>query len=399
METRQFPWFSYLQVFFRWRKFFVITLFGVCVVAAIVSLILPKYYQSTATILPPLTTSGIEAMIPDELRGLAGGFFGENVEANTYLAILNSRSLREQLIEEFNLDSVYKFTEPYHIEDLLQKVDKSVSVVFDGEKPMEVSAIDRSPERSAAMVNFMVDELDRMYQQINNRRAFFNRQFLGKRVEETRATLEGYEDSLRAFQEEHQAISLTDQAQAAIEVASELVAKRMNLDIQIGVLESSVQPDHPKLRMLTEERNELEDQFRQLTGSSDKGEDRDLPFPGFDKLPKLGMEYIRLFREVEIQSKLLEFLVPQYEQARIQEVRDTPTVTVLDRGRVPTKRIKPQRKKLVLITAFLAFIVLTVFVFIVEYFWNIRKTDESTYKSLEEMTKQIRREIPLLKKK
>jgi len=36
-------------------------------------------------------------------------------------------------------------------------------------------------------------------------------------------------------------------------------------------------------------------------------------------------------------------LVPQYEQAKLQEARDTPTLLVLDRGYVPEWKDKPKR--------------------------------------------------------
>ena len=398
METRQPIWFSYLQVLFRWRKFYIISVLGVGIVAAIVSLILPKSYQSIATILPPLQSSGIEALIPEEIKGFFGGFTGENTEANVYLAILKSRSIREKMIEHFELDKVYGITKSSPIENLLDALDKNIKIEFDGINPLKISIIDRNPERVAAMANFMTEELDKMYQEINNRRAFYNRQFLEKRVSETRATLAAYEDSLKSFQEVHQAISLPDQAKAAIEVIADLVARMMALDVQIQVLKASVQPDYPQLRMMIEERKGIENQIAKLSKTSSEEPSSAVPLPSFNKLPELGMLYLRLYREVEIQSKLLEFLIPQYEQARIQEVRDTPTVTVLDQGRIPTKRIKPQRKILVLISIILAFIICTAFVFICEFLLRIRRDQPETYQGLAQMAKQLRNMIPFIRK-
>jgi capsule polysaccharide export protein KpsE/RkpR len=398
METGKPIWLSYFEVLFRWRKFYIVTMLGVGIVAAIVSLILPKWYQSTATILPPLQTSGFETLIPEEVRGFFGGFLGENAEANTYLAILRSRSLREKIIDHFELEKVYGLKKPYPIEDLLIALDKKISIEFDGQNPLSVAVIDRTPERASQMVNFMTDELDRMYQQMNNRQAFYNRQFLEKRVAETRVSLSNNEDSLRAFQEKYKAVSLTDQAKASIDVAADLMAKMMALDVRIQVLKASVQTDHPQLRMMVEERNGLENQIEKLSKTSKDNPNAVGPLPGLDELPELGMLYIRLYREVEIQGKLLEFLIPQYEQARIQEVRDTPTVTVLDQGRTPTKRIKPQRKILVLISMILGFIVSTAIVFSSEFFMRIKKEQPGTYQSLIQMGKQLKSNMRFIRK-
>jgi uncharacterized protein involved in exopolysaccharide biosynthesis len=44
----------------------------------------------------------------------------------------------------------------------------------------------------------------------------------------------------------------------------------------------------------------------------------------------------------------------QYEDARMQETRDTPTVTVLDAASVPEMKVRPVRSLIVLGAAFAA---------------------------------------------
>jgi uncharacterized protein involved in exopolysaccharide biosynthesis len=65
-------------------------------------------------------------------------------------------------------------------------------------------------------------------------------------------------------------------------------------------------------------------------------------------LPEIGLEMARLFREVEIQTRLLTFLLPQYEQAKIQEVKDTPTVQIIDPAVPPQLKNSPKRMFIVL---------------------------------------------------
>ena len=69
-------------------------------------------------------------------------------------------------------------------------------------------------------------------------------------------------------------------------------------------------------------------------------------FIPLNEAPDLGLNYIRHYREVSLQQKILEFLLPQYEQAKIQEAKDTPTVQVLDKAVTPVKRKKPKRRLL-----------------------------------------------------
>ena len=62
-----------------------------------------------------------------------------------------------------------------------------------------------------------------------------------------------------------------------------------------------------------------------------------------EKMPPLALDYARLLRDVKVQEAVYELLVAQYEEARIQETKDTPTVEVLDPARKPQKKVRPVR--------------------------------------------------------
>ena len=49
-----------------------------------------------------------------------------------------------------------------------------------------------------------------------------------------------------------------------------------------------------------------------------------------------------MFRELKVQETLYALLTSQYEQAKITEARDTPTVQVLDAPVPADKNIKPR---------------------------------------------------------
>jgi len=75
-------------------------------------------------------------------------------------------------------------------------------------------------------------------------------------------------------------------------------------------------------------------------------------FVPFAQVPELGGEYVRRFRDVEIQYKILQFITPLYEQAKVEERRQTPSVLVLDRALPAERKARP---KIVLFTL-LAFV-------------------------------------------
>lgn len=70
--------------------------------------------------------------------------------------------------------------------------------------------------------------------------------------------------------------------------------------------------------------------------------------------PQLQLEQARLEREVLTQSQLYSLLVRQYEMARIEEKRDTPTFSVVDPPHPPARKYRPRTSLNVLIAFFAA---------------------------------------------
>ena len=83
--------------------------------------------------------------------------------------------------------------------------------------------------------------------------------------------------------------------------------------------------------------------------------------------PQLVFEEGRLRRQVEIRQELYLSLKREYETARIQEVNDTPVITVIDAATAPVKKSKPKRSLLVVIALVLGGMVGTFWAAAVEY--------------------------------
>ena len=73
--------------------------------------------------------------------------------------------------------------------------------------------------------------------------------------------------------------------------------------------------------------------------------------------PQLQLEFERLLRQVEIQTQVYITLTQQYEIARIDEVKDTPSVILLDDSITPVKKHSPRRMFIVLISTFFGAII------------------------------------------
>lgn len=73
---------------------------------------------------------------------------------------------------------------------------------------------------------------------------------------------------------------------------------------------------------------------------------------GIEQSPRLLMEDQQLNREVLIQTQVFSTLQQQYEIAKIEEIKETPTVAILDHASPPAKKDKPRRKMMVMLAFF-----------------------------------------------
>jgi len=110
MEKKQVNIIDYLYVLVKWRKLIIINFLVVCIIAAGISLILPKWYRAETTILPPLE-EGAQMGMSSIMRNLSVGGLGLGAvseETNLFLAILNSRTVMEAVARKFDLMKRYK---------------------------------------------------------------------------------------------------------------------------------------------------------------------------------------------------------------------------------------------------------------------------------------------------
>jgi uncharacterized protein involved in exopolysaccharide biosynthesis len=95
--------------------------------------------------------------------------------------------------------------------------------------------------------------------------------------------------------------------------------------------------------------------------------------PAFITVPSLVLEYARLLRDVKVQEALYSMLTSQYEQAKIAEARDTPSVQVLDPGVPAEKKSKPIIWLNMLIAGVLALFLGIFLAFFLEYLERMKR--------------------------
>ena len=324
--------------------------FGAIVIGSIVSLLLPKTYESTTTLLPQMESKEGGALSA-LLTATATGGLAQNLgiglpgipttPTDIFVAILKSRVMADDVIARFSLMDRYgESTMQQTREELADRVRVAVSK----EKVIKVVVEDHDPRIAADIANFYVANLDRLNRTVNVGKASQNRAFIERRLSETQASLVKSEEALRDFQTTNKTVAVEAQSKVMIEAAAMIQGQITAQEVQLQVMSSYLSQDHPELARV---RSSIEELKKQLTlMESGKGGKGMLPgdrlHPAMITVPELALQYGRLFREVKVQETLYALLTSQYEQAKITEARDTPTVQVLDPAIAADRHSKPR---------------------------------------------------------
>jgi len=359
-------WWSMLGTLYRRRRFIVAVTGFVAVASVIISLLLPKWYESSARVIIPSSGSsgGLSALIGN-LDPTAAAFLGAvGGDYLRYLAILSSNTMKDRVIDRFNLMDVYETRESVTpIRDTRKALDENLSYEIDVEFDfLSISVLDQDPVRAAEMANFVVDELNLMNIDLSTESATRYRLFVERRYNETIANLDSSMAALQEFQQKHGLVQLEQQSAAFLEVLAQYRAITFEAEIEYEGLVLDFGENNPTVRSA---RNRIEAGRAKEQALMD-GKDPLMPI-AFADLPEVGRGYAQAVREVKIYERIIEYARPVLEQAIFEEQRETPAVQVLDRATVPEWKTKPKRALIVIGATLSAFILVMVYVILIDW--------------------------------
>ncbi len=346
----------------------------IIVITIIFVFIIPKTYTSTALLMPPTSETGGIGSIMGALSNLPfGGMMSQtNDESLSTIAILKSRTLSEKVIKKFNLIDLYGVP---NIDKALMSLSDhtkfevedegtiSISVDVDTEWLHSVKSEETAKNQCTDMAIYFVEQLDLINKSLKTEQASFHREFIGERYRQNLVDLKKAEDSLKVFQENHKMVALPEQTLAAIEAAAALKAQMLSNEVKLGVMLGALNTNHPDIENIKKENSELSKKMNELEyGTNVIGYKKSNLFPVLADVPELGVELVRLKREVEIQNTLFVFLTQQYEEAKIKEAKDTPTVQILDYPQIPQLKSAPKRVLILIFCIIITFFVNILFI-------------------------------------
>jgi uncharacterized protein involved in exopolysaccharide biosynthesis len=105
--------------------------------------------------------------------------------------------------------------------------------------------------------------------------------------------------------------------------------------------------------------------------------------------PQLVFEEGRLRRQVELRQELYLTLRREYETARIEEVNDTPVITVIDSAAVPQRKSSPKHTLWAVLALVASGMVAVSWAFGAEYFSRLRAIDDAVYREFRKLLRQL----------
>ncbi len=338
------------------RRLLVLITGAACIASIVISLLLPKWYMAESRLLLPtrsgsgILASSILGGIPAAASSLLGGVSGDYVR---YLSILDSRTVKENVVREFDLTTVYDVEDSaaptYYA---IMVLDDNIEFIVDEEyNHLVVRTYDQDPERAAAMTNYMVAELNRINSDLASQNAGRFRSYVEARYTEAEAELDSVAAALEALQERSGILDPTTQAQA---FAEGVIAWRLNVwqaEIQHESLLELYGPGHSMVRSARRALDVANQDYQSMLA----GQERLMPIAQ-DSIPAVAREFMDLEVEATILGSLLAATRPVLEEAKLEEQRHIEAVQVVDHAIPPPEKARPQRSVIVVASTFSAFL-------------------------------------------
>jgi len=367
-----------LRLLWGRRRFFFRAVAFALLVSTLVAFLIPKSYTSTTLLMPPdpQSTSGMAMMAAMAAKAgggfgaVAGDLLGLKSSGALFIGVLRSQTSQDRLIEQFDLKKVYGAT---LVVDARRKLDENTSISEDRKSGIiTISVTDHSPQRAAALASAYVDQLNTLVSELSTSSAHRERVFLEERLKVAKQDLDGATNQLAQFSSKNNTLDIQQEGKAMLDAAGAIAGEMIAAQSQLEGLRQIYTDNNSRVRSLNARVAELRKQLEKLGGtqanavnttSASRGQTGDpsaakagggLPYPTLQSLPLLGAKYADFYRRAKIQETVYELLTEQYELAKVQEAKETPSVKVLDPAKIPERKSFPPRLTIMFLGTFLA---------------------------------------------
>lgn len=316
----------------------------VAIIAAVVTLFIPNTYKATTKILPVASSSSKDAII----------------------SLFRSQAMADSLVNLFKLQVVYGTKTPAEARNRLVR-ESTVNAGTGG--TVDISVIDHNPRQAANIANAYIRFSRNLLHKYGLTDISRRRLLLQKQQPDMSAAISRAEQDL--IQSRLQLGHAVPEAEvtALIKASSELKAKIAMTEIELFIADNDALKNATYLKNL-QELNSLWNDFANI--------DKD---PAINaRIADKDLDYLHKLGNLEYAQARYDQLMKQIEKAEFDEIRENPTLQVLDKADIPQTRFRPQRAKIVIVSVLASIFFSVLIAFATEAVNKMKESKESNVK-------------------
>lgn len=327
------------RVMVRWKLVLGGTALCAAAAFAVASWLPPMFSAQTVFLTPQSAKSSTSAALSalSSLGAIPGGSMA-STPSDQYVALMQSRSASERIIDGFKLMSVYEVRLQSDAQDKLKSRTSFAVGKRDG--LITVSVDDHDPQRAADMANRFVEILRDMTSNLALTEAQQRRKFFEGHLEATANKLKAAQEKLQGSGFNPGALQA--EPKAAAEAYARLRAEITANEVRLQALRTKFAEGAPELQQLASSLAGLRRQLAVVEAAPQSNSGN--------------ADYIGRFRDFKYQEALYEMYARQFEAARVDESRDGTLIQVVDVAKPADRKSFPRRGLITLTAAACAFL-------------------------------------------
>jgi uncharacterized protein involved in exopolysaccharide biosynthesis len=291
----------------------VVTVFAL-IVSIVISMIIPPKFKSTVILFPASSSSISQSLLSESFTDKELLKFGEQIEVEQMMQVLQSSEIRDRIIEKYNLIDHYEIdiNGKYPNTTLYRTYKKNIRIIRTEYMSVKIDVYDESPETAALIANDISALYDSTVNRMQKKRSVMAFQLVEDKYNEQKSLVNKMQDSIRdihllgVFEFESQSEVFNDQYATALAAGNLRGAQELEKKLDI--------------------------------------------------LAEYGSTYTRLRDQLQEEIKKLAVLETKYSEAKIDMEQTLPHKYVVSRAEIAERKSTPIRWLIVVISTLSSFL-------------------------------------------
>lgn len=325
----------------------------VTVLSIVVSLMLPNEFRSSANLMPANTPAiGLDLLTRSSgLGGLASNLLRTRSSAfDRFFVLLETHTVKKRVIDQFNLIEVYDTgANQYPLIDAMKRLDTNTNFETFEEGNMLIEVWDEDPTRAKELTDFYVQLINEYNIELSSTEASKFKEFIGDKYAEVLASVDSIQSRTIDFQRQYGVIEFDTQASEYLGAITAVTVQLYEAELKLKMVSENTRENNPIYLRQLQQVNALKSTLVSMYNNTNPND----VILNFSQLPEISTQYVRLKAEAEIQQEMLKFIIPIFENARMEEAKSIPGLVVVDEPFVAERKDRPKRS-LIVIGAFMS---------------------------------------------